>query len=132
MSVDFSQCLDCNNFISRSGSDFLCKAFPEGIPADLLWNRISHQENVPGDNGIKYEGIKNPLNPAIEQFLNSVRAIKILKREGYNTYNDIKDINLDTLRSMKGMGEVSAQQIIADIEMFEKKVFTWKNRTWSD
>ena len=128
MSVDFSQCLDCNNFISRSGSDFLCKAFPEGIPADLLWNRISHQDNVPGDNGIKYEGIEKPLNPALELFLNSVRAIKILKREGYNTYNDIKDINIDTLRSMKGMGEVSSQQVIADIEMFAKKVFPWEHK----
>ncbi len=123
MSVQFSQCLDCNNFISRSGSLFLCKAFPEGIPADLLWNRISHQENVPGDNGIRFEGIENPLNPALEQFIESVRAINILKREGYKTYRDIKDIALDTLRAMKGMGEVSAQQVIADIEMFEKKVF---------
>ena len=123
MSVQFSQCLDCNNFISRSGSLFLCKAFPEGIPADLLWNRISHQENVPGDNGIRFEGIENPLNPALEQFIESVRAINILKREGYKTYRDIKDITLDTLRVMKGMGEVSAQQVIADIEMFEKKVF---------
>ena len=123
MSVQFSQCLDCNNFISRSGSLFLCKAFPEGIPADLLWNRISHQENVPGDNGIRFEGIENPLNPALEQFIESVRAINILKREGYKTYSDVKDITLDTLRAMKGMGEVSAQQVIADIEMFEKKVF---------
>ncbi len=123
MSVQFSQCLDCNNFISRSGSLFLCKAFPEGIPADLLWNRVSHQENVPGDNGIRFEGIENPLNPALEQFIESVRAINILKREGYKTYRDIKDITLDTLRVMKGMGEVSAQQVIADIEMFEKKVF---------
>lgn len=123
MFVQFSQCLDCNNFISRSGSLFLCKAFPEGIPADLLWNRISHQENVPGDNGIRFEGIENPLNPALEQFIESIRAINILKREGYKTYRDIKDITLDTLRAMKGMGEVSAQQVIADIEMFEKKVF---------
>lgn len=56
--VIFSQCLDCKNFIEKTEDDiFVCRAFPEGISADVLWNRINHTENIEGDKGIKYEGI---------------------------------------------------------------------------
>lgn len=34
---------------------FICKAFPEGIPSEVVWNEILHDENIEGDNGFKYE-----------------------------------------------------------------------------
>lgn len=34
--VVFSQCMDCKNYIGKKGDAFRCKAFPEGIPDDIL------------------------------------------------------------------------------------------------
>lgn len=56
--VIFSQCLDCKNFIEKTeNGTFICKAFPNGIPEDVFWNKIYHTENIDGDNGFKYEDI---------------------------------------------------------------------------
>lgn len=57
--VIFSKCFDCKNCIEKTENDiFVCRAFPDGIPEDVFWNRIDHTENIEGDNGIKYEEIK--------------------------------------------------------------------------
>jgi hypothetical protein len=56
--VIFSQCIDCKNFIEKTEEGILiCKAFPNGIPNDVFWNRIDHSENIDGDNVIKFEEI---------------------------------------------------------------------------
>lgn len=50
MLVTKSQCLECKNFIDDK--KFTCKAFPKGIPDELLFSRVSHREPYKGDNGI--------------------------------------------------------------------------------
>lgn len=56
--VVFSQCIDCKNLIDKNKDEkFFCKAFPEGIPDDVFWNRIMHTKNIDGDNGIKFEDV---------------------------------------------------------------------------
>ena len=56
--VIFSQCMDCLNLIGKNEShDFYCKAFPNGIPKDVLLNKIDHTQNIENDNGIKFEQI---------------------------------------------------------------------------
>jgi hypothetical protein len=35
-----------------------CKAYLDGIPRDILDGTVDHRENVPGDNGIKFEEVK--------------------------------------------------------------------------
>lgn len=56
--VIFSQCLDCSNYIDNSEKGkHCCKAFPDGIPEDVFWNKIRHNENIENDNGIKFEQI---------------------------------------------------------------------------
>ncbi|MCD8007358.1 MAG: hypothetical protein LUF68_00160 [Clostridiales bacterium] len=53
MMVQFPQCLDCENFIQNNpGKEFTCKAFPNGIPDDIFWNKILHSEHIDGDHGI--------------------------------------------------------------------------------
>ena len=53
--VQFSQCLDCKNFIDKSNDLFICKAFPQGIPSDIFWNKISHTDPIDGDGGVRFQ-----------------------------------------------------------------------------
>lgn len=39
MSVIFSDCIDCKNFIDDPDNKLKCKAFPEGIPSEWFWNK---------------------------------------------------------------------------------------------
>ena len=57
MSVIFSQCLDCKHFDFNNESKNICSAFPNGIPDDVFWNKITHTQNIDNDNGIKFEPI---------------------------------------------------------------------------
>ena len=57
--VIFSQCMDCKNYIDRrADGKHICKAYPEGIPDEIFWNKKLHTENIDGDNGYKYDEIK--------------------------------------------------------------------------
>ncbi len=54
--VIFSQCLDCKNYKGKDADDkHFCKAFPEGIPEEIFWNKTEHNESIEGDNGITFE-----------------------------------------------------------------------------
>ena len=53
------QCAACKNHIPFT---FRCKAFPKGIPEEMLDGHWDHREAYPGDNGILYEP-KNPDRP---------------------------------------------------------------------
>jgi len=46
-----SQCIRCKNDIGNGA----CKAFPDGIPMQILKNEWDHREEFPGDNGIQFE-----------------------------------------------------------------------------
>ena len=47
----FSQCIRCKNY-RRDGT---CKAFPEGIPEEILLNKKDHRKPIEGDNGIQFD-----------------------------------------------------------------------------
>ena len=53
----FPQCTDCKHFIGKKGEIYVCKAFPDGIPLDVFWNKIDHITNIENDNGIHFEPI---------------------------------------------------------------------------
>lgn len=46
------QCATCQNYILRTTT---CKAFPKGIPWEILTGRFDHSLPHPEDNGIQYE-----------------------------------------------------------------------------
>ena len=57
------QCNSCKNVITWKN----CKAFPQGIPEELLEGKWDHTEPYPGDNGILYDPV-DPENPASAPF----------------------------------------------------------------
>lgn len=51
-----AQCATCKNHIPFT---LTCKAFPQGIPSEIMWGEWDHREAYPGDSGIRYD----PVNP---------------------------------------------------------------------
>ncbi len=52
------KCTFCKHFQVR---DWSCTAFPKGVPDDLVFGDVSHDEPYPGDHGIRFE-----LNPDLD------------------------------------------------------------------
>ena len=44
-----SDCLECKHFIHNK--KFTCKAFPKGIPDDILFNKKEHKMKIKGQKG---------------------------------------------------------------------------------
>lgn len=44
-------CLNCQYY----NNDMTCKAFPKGIPENILFDGDNHNKSVKGDNGIIFE-----------------------------------------------------------------------------
>jgi len=54
------QCSLCAN---KTASGIGCRAYPQGIPWDVLRGEHDHREPFPGDNGIRFE----PLDTVTEE-----------------------------------------------------------------
>jgi hypothetical protein len=48
-------CLDCRHLIDLV--EGFCDAFPEGIPLELVQDKVRHDAGYPGDHGIHFEKI---------------------------------------------------------------------------
>jgi hypothetical protein len=52
-------CYDCKHFNRReSWRWFKCKAYPDGIPDEIIESEVDHTKPHKGDNGIQFEPIK--------------------------------------------------------------------------
>ena len=49
-----NQCLLCEHYIAGLS----CAAYPEGIPEKILTGEHNHREPYKGDNGIRFEPLK--------------------------------------------------------------------------
>ena len=57
----FSQCVECSRFRGvkwlgdeESSERIVCKAFPDGIPIEIIANIFDHDKPYPGDHGIRF------------------------------------------------------------------------------
>lgn len=50
------KCLTCKH-LGETTEDFVatCKAFPDGIPDKIFFEKITHDKPYPNDNGYQYE-----------------------------------------------------------------------------
>ena len=49
-------CRTCTHFKRNNKEDVAaCKAFPDGIPVDIIIGRKSHKQPVEGDHGLQFE-----------------------------------------------------------------------------
>lgn len=56
MSCKFSLCLDCKNYLfTEENNNYICKAFPDGIPNEIFWNKTD--ESIECASNIKFEPI---------------------------------------------------------------------------
>jgi hypothetical protein len=53
MTFPAPQCWTCKHFDKKSKAT--CKAFPEGIPSEILFNAFDHTKPYSGDHGIRFE-----------------------------------------------------------------------------
>lgn len=50
----YTICLDCEHLKGPTDSGWKCKAFPNGIPANVWKGIVNHEQPIDGDNGICY------------------------------------------------------------------------------
>ena len=48
-------CFDCTHFQGRIEGKLRCKAFPDGIPLELIKQGIKHDTPYPGDHDIRFK-----------------------------------------------------------------------------
>ena len=48
-----TRCMECLHLVDLV--EGLCQAFPDGIPKDLMQDRILHDRPYPGDHGLRFE-----------------------------------------------------------------------------
>ena len=59
----------------------------------------------------------------INKIITDTRALNALKKHGYETYADIRDLAREDLYNIPGMGVVSAERAIMDIERFRDSLY---------
>ena len=50
-----SQCIECKNYEMMLS----CRAFPDGVPEDILTGEHDHTKPYKGDNGITFDPIED-------------------------------------------------------------------------
>lgn len=52
----------CHTCVFRHMDLFTCRAFPDGIPAEVLVGDFLHVDSYPGDHGIQYQRKNSPVS----------------------------------------------------------------------
>lgn len=55
--VEMPQCFACKNLLEFEDK-ITCRAFPQGIPEEILLGKFDHSNAYDGDNGIRFEPLE--------------------------------------------------------------------------
>lgn len=65
-----SQCVYCRHFTPNLEQSYSsCRAYPQGIPRQILFNKVRHIFPIEGDHGIQFEPIEDDFLTPIAQKL---------------------------------------------------------------
>jgi len=66
-----SPCSSCKHFDNAIKDRNVCKAFPEGVPTEIIWGSHGHRSPFKGDHGFRWEPVKGMgfMGKAFEEFL---------------------------------------------------------------
>ena len=59
----------------------------------------------------------------INKIITDTRALNALKKQGYETYSDIRELTREELYNIPAMGAVSAERALMDIEEFRNSLY---------
>ena len=62
-------------------------------------------------------------NPSIEEVVRDTRSRNLLIEHGYNTYNDLKTLSYDDIKSMEGLGGVCGIRAYEQIQEYRKVLY---------
>jgi hypothetical protein len=48
-------CMNCKHYNRNDKNKMSCKAYPNGIPEDIIFSVVDHHKPFAGDNGIQFE-----------------------------------------------------------------------------
>ncbi len=61
MTFSNPQCTDCKHLDREREKGFVCAAFPQGVPFDIITNTFQHTKKHPDqDNDILFEEMEKP------------------------------------------------------------------------
>ena len=52
-------CLGCEHFNTLDNDKLSCKAYPDGIPKEIITSEHDHTKPFKGDNGIRFEPVED-------------------------------------------------------------------------
>lgn len=55
ITIDKGICNECVNVFANGEN---CKAYPRGIPVEILTGKVNHRKPYKGDNGIQFEPVE--------------------------------------------------------------------------
>ena len=56
--IALMNCMFCKHFDLEEKAINKCKAFPDGIPEEIMIGKFDHRKKYKGDNGIRFEPIE--------------------------------------------------------------------------
>ncbi len=62
-------------------------------------------------------------NPSIDEVVRDTRACNLLKEHGYKTYNELKALSYDDIKSIEGLGGVCGIRAYEQIQEYRKVLY---------